>query len=419
VWDGGGEGVNSILKNTKRLEAEYLLNTYERLPVQLERGEGAYLYDVEGKRYLDFLSGIGVNALGYGHPAIAAVLHEQAPKLIHCSNLFFHAYQGRLAQKLSAISGLDRVFFTNSGTEAWEAAIKLTRLYAAKASPNQKKTRMLAMTNSFHGRTIGSISTTGQEKYRKPFEPAMPEVMFVEFNDVAGLERAFDNSVAAVMLETVQGEGGVQPVSKEFLNAARELTKQAGALLVLDEIQCGLGRTGQWFAYQHYGVLPDIVSVAKPLAAGLPLGAMLCTDAVAEAMKPGLHGTTFGGGPLACAVALEFLKVVESEGLLEHAASAGEHFVAALRRLAKQSDCIREVRGLGLMVAAELDSPDVAKAMVTEMLAQGYIINRTHERVLRFLPPYVVTIEQIDELVAALGTTLAKCIAEAGVQAHA
>jgi acetylornithine aminotransferase/acetylornithine/N-succinyldiaminopimelate aminotransferase len=394
-----------------------MLPTYDRFTVQFERGEGVYLYDTEGKRYLDFLSGIGVNALGYGHPAISAVLHQQADKLIHASNLFYNAYQGKLARKLCAISGLDKVFFANTGTEAWEAAIKMARLYAAKAATPM--TKLLAMKNSFHGRTIGSISTTGQDKYRKPFEPAMPDVVFVEFNDVADLARKFDDSVAAIMLETIQGEGGVQPVSQEFLLAARELTKKTGALLIIDEIQCGLGRTGKWFAYQHYAVTPDIVTIAKPIAGGLPLGAMICTNAVAETMKPGLHGTTFGGGPLACAVALEVLKVIESEGLLAKAKTTGEYFAAKLSALAKKHDCIRTVRGMGLMVAAELDSPDVAKATIVAMLEKGFVINRTNEKVLRFLPPFVITNEHVDQLVAALGEVLATCVSKQAENAHA
>jgi len=409
--------MTNILKQTQQLEKEFLLPTYDRFAVQFERGEGVYLYDAAGKRYLDFLSGIGVNALGYGHPAISSVLHQQADKLIHASNLFYNAYQGKLAQKLCAISGLDKVFFANTGTEAWEVAIKMTRLYAAKSET--PKTKLLAMKNSFHGRTIGSISTTGQDKYRKPFEPVMPDVTFVDFNDVADLARKFDDSVAAIMLETIQGEGGVQPASKEFLLAARELTKKTGALLILDEIQCGLGRTGKWFAYQNYGVTPDIVTIAKPIAGGLPLGAMLCTNAVAATMKPGLHGTTFGGGPLACAVALEVLNVIESEGLLAKAKATGDYFAAQLSALAKKQDCIRNVRGLGLMVAAELDSADVAKATVVAMLEKGFVINRTNEKVLRFLPPFVITTEHLDQLVAALGEVLTTCVSRQAENAHA
>jgi acetylornithine aminotransferase/acetylornithine/N-succinyldiaminopimelate aminotransferase len=346
-------------------------------------------------------------------------VQQQASNLVHVSNLFYNPYQGKLAQKLCAISGLDKAFFSNSGTEAWEAAIKLTRLYAAKSLPNVQKTRLLAMKNSFHGRTIGSISTTGQDKYRKPFEPAMPDVTFVDFNNVADLERKFDSSVAAVMLETIQGEGGVQPVAQEFLTATRALTKDSGALLILDEIQCGLGRTSQWFAYQHYGITPDMVTIAKPIAGGLPLGAVICTNAVAESMKPGLHGTTFGGGPLACAAALAVLSAIEHEGLLEHVHSVGDYFVSKLRSVARNNNCIRDVRGMGLMVAAELDSSDVAKAAVVAMLEKGFVINRTNEKVLRFLPPFLITTDHVDQMVAALGEVLASCLSKQAESAHA
>ena len=419
MWDGGGSRLSDVFNITQQREKQFLLPTYDRFPVQFERGEGVYLYDSNGKRYVDFLSGIGVNALGHAHPAVMKVIREQAEKLIHISNLFYHPYQGALAEKLCSVSGMDRAFFTNSGTEAWEAAIKLTRLHAATLTDGKKKTRLIAMKDSFHGRTIGSIATTGQDKYRKPFEPVMPEVTFVAFNDVAELARTFDDSVAAVMLETVQGEGGVSPVSADYLAAARALTKKSGALLLLDEIQCGMGRTGQWFAYQHYGVMPDIVTVAKPIAGGLPLGAMLCTNEVAEAMKPGLHGTTFGGGPLACAVALEVMQVIERDGLLVHAQEAGAYLKSRLETLAKNQDCIRNVRGIGLMVGAELDSADVAKATVSAMLEQGFVINRTHERVLRFLPPYLITNAQIDEMTKALGEVLATCNAKQAENAHA
>ena len=257
-----------------------------------------------------------MNALGYGYPAIRAVVARQSAKLIHVSNLFFHEYQAELAKRLTKISGFDRAFFCNSGTEAWEGALKLARAYAHAQNHNghKAKWRMIALENSFHGRTFGSLATTGQQKYRTPFAPLMPGVSFVALNDLEDLKRQFDGSVCAICLETIQGEGGVFPVSPEFLKLARELTEKHGALLIIDEIQCGLGRTGQYFAYQDYGVQPDIVTVAKPLAAGLPLGAILTSNKVASCMHPGLHGTTFGGGPLSCAVAVEFLKQMEKFG---------------------------------------------------------------------------------------------------------
>ena len=262
------------------------------------------------------------------------------------------------------------------------------------------------MENSFHGRTFGALATTGQTKYRAPFVPLVPGVTFVKFNDLDDLQRKFDSSVCAVCIETIQGEGGICPVNKEFLELAARLTKQSGALLVLDEIQCGLGRTGRHFAYQHYGVLPDVVTVAKPLACGLPLGAILTTERVASCMHPGMHGTTFGGGPLACAVAIEFLR--EEKKLLKHVRALGEYFHAALEALDKKHKSIQEVRGVGLMQAMEVDSPELAKAVARQLLQEGIIINRTHETVLRFLPPYVIQKEHVDRLVKALDAALRK-----------
>jgi acetylornithine aminotransferase/acetylornithine/N-succinyldiaminopimelate aminotransferase len=389
-----------------RSEASLLLPTYERNPVLFTHGRGVYLWDSKGKKYLDFLSGLGVNALGYAHPAIQAVVARQSAKLIHLSNLFFHEYQAELAKRLTKISGFDRAFFCNSGTEAWEGALKLARAYAHAQNHNghKAKWRMIALENSFHGRTFGSLATTGQQKYRTPFAPLMPGVGFVGLNDLEDLKRQFDGSVCAICLETIQGEGGVFPVSPEFLKLARELTEKHGAVLIIDEIQCGLGRTGQYFAYQDYGVQPDIVTVAKPLAAGLPLGAILTSNKVASCMHPGLHGTTFGGGPLSCAVAVEFLKQMEK--LLPHIRTIGGHFRSRLEDLAAKYPQVREVRGLGLMLALDLNSADLAKAVAKQLLQEGIIINRTHETVLRFLPPYIIQEKHVDQLISALDSAL-------------
>lgn len=396
------------LASVMRAEQKLLLPTYDRQKVLFTRGRGLYLWDSKGKRYLDFLSGIGVNALGHAHPAIQRVLKQQAGKLIHTSNLFYHPYQAELAKQLTQISGLDRAFFCNSGTEAWEGALKLARAYARANNNNghKAKWRLLALENSFHGRTFGSLATTGQEKYRHPFAPLVPGVNFVGFNDVDDLKRQFDGSVCAVCLETIQGESGIRPISREFLQLARELTQKSGALLILDEIQCGLGRTGKYFAYQYYGVTPDMVTVAKPLAAGLPLGALLTTERVASGMHPGLHGTTFGGGPLACAVAIEFLRQID--GLIPHVAKVGQHFLSQLEQLQSKYSSVKDVRGMGLMLAMELDSIDAAKAVVSELLANGILINRTHDTVLRFLPPYVIEKKHVDEVVGALDHALKK-----------
>lgn len=395
------------LAKVMQAEQKLLLPTYDRQKVLFTHGRGVYLWDSKGRRYLDFVSGIGVNALGHAHPAIQKVLKEQAGKLIHTSNLFYHPYQSELAKQLTKMSGLDRAFFCNSGTEAWEGALKLARAYAREHNSNghKAKWRLLALENSFHGRTFGALATTGQEKYRHPFAPLVPGVNFVAFNDLDDLKRQFDGSVCAVCLETIQGEGGINPLSREFLQLARELTEKADALLLLDEIQCGLGRTGKYFAYQHYGIKPDIVTVAKPLAAGLPLGALLTTDRVATGMHPGLHGTTFGGGPLACAVAIECVR--QLNGLMRHVGQMGAYFLAELQGLKAKHGAVMDVRGMGLMLAIDLDSPEAAKAVVAALLTKGILINRTHDTVLRFLPPYIVEKKHVNVVIDALDSSLA------------
>jgi len=394
------------LASVMKSEQELLLPTYDRHKILFEKGRGVYLWDSQGNRYLDFLSGIGVNALGHGHPAIQSVLKRQAGKLIHVSNLFFHEYQAELAKRLTKISGLDRTFFCNSGTEAWEGALKLARAHARAQNNNghKAKWRLLALENSFHGRTFGSLATTGQEKYRHPFTPLMPGVNFVAFNDIEDLKRQFDGSVCAICVETIQGEGGIRPLTQEFLQTAKQLSERTGALLLVDEIQSGLGRTGRYFAYQHYGIKPDIVTVAKPLAAGLPLGAILTTNFAASGMHPGLHGTTFGGGPLACAVAIEFLRIID--GMMGHIRQLGDYFHAELETLKSKYPSIREVRGMGLMLGVELDSADAAKAVVARLLQRGILINRTHETVLRFLPPYIIEKKHIDQIIRELNSAL-------------
>jgi acetylornithine aminotransferase/acetylornithine/N-succinyldiaminopimelate aminotransferase len=394
------------LASVMQSEEQLLLPTYERNKILFERGRGVYLWDADGKRYLDFLSGIGVNALGHAHPAIQVVLKKQAGRLIHISNLYFHPYQAELADKLTKLSGLDRAFFCNSGTEAWEGALKFARAYARFANSNghAPKWRILALENSFHGRTFGSLATTGQKKYRQPFAPLMPGVSFVRFNNVDDLRKKFDGTVCAVCIEPIQGEGGIRPISAEFMKTARSLSTKTGALLILDEIQSGLGRTGLPFAYQHYSVKPDIVTVAKPLAAGLPLGAILTTNRVARSLHPGMHGTTFGGGPLACAVAIEFLR--EMNGLLDHVREMGTYFHSKLENLKTKHSNVREVRGMGLMLGMQMDSGDTAKKVVQQLLADKILINRTNESTLRFLPPYIITKKNVDELIYALDEAL-------------
>jgi acetylornithine/N-succinyldiaminopimelate aminotransferase len=398
------------LEEIKRIEARRLLPTYDRTPVHFVGGHGVWLRDENGDDYLDLLSGIGVNALGYGHPAIERAIAEQSCQLLHISNLFYHDGQAKLAEKLAAITGLDRAFFSNSGTEAWEAALKLARAYAQlrQKEGHTAGTKILALENSFHGRTMGSLSTTHKTKYREPFAPLVPGVEVVRWNDVADLQAKFSAEVCVVCIEVIQGEGGLRSVSPEFLQTAREITRQAGSLLLLDEIQSGIGRTGEWCAYQHYGVKPDMTTLAKPIAGGLPLSALLCTDEVSHAMEPGLHGTTFGGGPLACAVALAVLKTIEDEKILKHVSQVGDYFKDRLLELKAEHDCIVEVRGRGLMIGLELNDADLAKAVAAELLGQKVIINRTSEVVLRFLPPFVIEKKHIDRAIDALDAALTK-----------
>src|SRR5215469_5299842 len=376
----------------------------------LRRGRGVYVYDDKGRRYLDFLSGIGVNALGYAHPAITKTIAQQSKLLIHSSNLFYHEYQARLAAALTRLSGMDRAFFTNSGTEAWEAALKLARAYAKANCPEGKdpKWRILALEHAFHGRTFGALATTHKEKYRAPFAPVVPGVEFVKFDDVADLERKFDDTVGAIGFEFVQGEGGIRPVSKAFAQAARDLARKHDALLIADEIQSGLGRTGRWFAYQHFGIQPDLVTVAKPIAGGLPLGALLASERVSGCMHPGMHGTTFGGGPLACAVALELMTTIEKEKLLKHIQKTGNYFLDRLREMQRTHAAITVVRGQGLMIGVELESADLAKAVFRQMLDRGVIVNRTDETVIRFLPPFIVQKAHVDDALRQFALALGK-----------
>ena len=394
----------SKLEEIRAAEAKLLLSTYDRSPILFAGGEGVHIIDENGTRYLDLLSGIGVNALGYNHPAIVDAIGHQSRQLIHVSNLFYHEGQAELAMRLSERSGLDRVFFANTGTESWEGALKLARAYAGLRRSQGKRigTKFLALEQSFHGRTFGSMSTTYKAKYREPFAPVVPGVEFVRFNDVADLRAKFSNEVCAILVEAIQGEGGIRPLTQEFFAEARALASSTGALLVVDEIQAGMGRTGKWFAYQHYGIQPDVTTVAKALAGGVPLGAVMCSEEVAGAIHAGMHGTTFGGGPLACAVGVAVIDTIEKQGLLEHNTKVGVYFEERLRELAARHETIVEVRGKGLMLAAELDSAELAKLTVAEMLKRRIVINCTSDTVLRFLPPYILEQAHVDTAIAAL-----------------
>jgi predicted acetylornithine/succinylornithine family transaminase len=389
------------------IEAEraHLLQNYARYPLIVTRGKGCWLYDDSGRRYLDLLSGIGVNSLGHAHPRIVKVLREQAARLIHSSNLYYHEFQGPLAAKLAETSGLARAFFCNSGTEAMEGAIKMMHSHGRKLSP--EKYEIIALDNSFHGRTIGALSLTGQAKYRDPFEPLMPGVKFVPPGDLAALEAAVTERTAGIVIEPIQGEGGIYPIAPEYLRAARALADRHDALLVFDEIQCGIGRPGTWFAYQlcQPAVLPDVVTLAKPIACGLPLGAIVMNERAAAAIAPGMHGTTFGGGALACRVALEFYSIMENGGL-EHVRQASAKFFAGLRDLATRFACIKEVRGQGLMIGIELNFP--CGHLVGEALKAGMLINVTHGSVVRLLPPYIISDGEVDRALRLLARLFRK-----------
>ncbi|MFY9950903.1 MAG: aspartate aminotransferase family protein [Candidatus Sulfotelmatobacter sp.] len=387
------------------LEKKYLLGTYNRYPIVLTRGKGVFLYDLDDKRYLDFVSGLGVNALGHAHPRIVKTIREQAAKLIHVSNLYYHEYQGALAEKLCTLSGLDRGFFQNSGTEAIEGSIKLARLAGHRAG-GEGKSRLVALEGSYHGRTFGALSLTGQEKHRKGFEPMLEEVTFVAQNDLEGLRAAVNDNTCAIVLEPIFGEGGIYECSVEFLQACRAAADRHKAALIFDEIQCGLGRTGTMFAFQSFGVTPDIVAIAKPIAAGLPLGAFLAKEEFASAISPGQHGTTFGGGPLACRVALEFLAIVEDEKLLENVNKVGAYLQQELKTIVEKSAAAKEVRGRGFIQGINLEIP--ARPIVDEALSEGVLFNSTQDTVVRFLPPYLLEEKHVDKGIRVLKKLLRK-----------
>jgi predicted acetylornithine/succinylornithine family transaminase len=380
------------------LEREFLLQNYARYPLVLDRGEGCHVYDVDGNRYLDFIAGIGVNALGHNHPRIVKVIQEQAGLLIHSSNLYYHRFQGPLARKLAEVSGLKRSFFCNSGTEAMEGALKMARAHGNKIRPD--KFEILSIENSFHGRTLGALSVTGQPKYRHDFEPLLPGVKFLPQNDIAALESAFSPRTAGIVIEWIQGEGGIFPISAEYGRKARELADRYDALLIFDEIQCGVGRPGTWFGYQLASpvVLPDVLVAAKPLACGLPLGVIVANEKAAAAIGAGMHGSTFGGSALACRVALEFFEILDE--LMPSIRRVGDYFRSRLRELASRHSFIREVRGHGLMIGVDMAVP--GKQMVLDAQARGLLMNCTHDTVLRFLPPYIVTEKEVDAAITIL-----------------
>jgi predicted acetylornithine/succinylornithine family transaminase len=386
-------------------ERRFLLPTYNRYPIALDRGKGVFLYDCEGNRYLDFVAGLGVNALGHAHPRVVKVIREQTARAVHFSNLYYNEYQGRLAEKLCQLSGLNRAFFSNSGTEAIEGSIKLARLAGHRAG-GEAKSQLVALEGSYHGRTFGAMSLTGQDKYRKGFEPLLEDVKFVPRDNLEGLRAAINDQTCAIVLEPIFGEGGIYECSTEFLRECRALADRHGAALIFDEIQCGLGRTGTIFAYRAFGVTPDIVAIAKPIAAGLPLGAFLAKEEFASAISAGQHGTTFGGGPLACRVALEYLAIVEEEKLLENVMRVGTYLQEQLKALAGRHAAVKEVRGRGLIQGLQLAIP--ARPIVEEALAEGVLFNSTQDSVLRFLPPFLLQEKHVDKGIRVLKKVLRK-----------
>lgn len=378
-----------------------LLPVYER-DLTLVRGKGARLFDAEGRAYLDFAAGIGVNGLGYGDAKVLAAIKRQVAALIHASNLFHTEPASALAERLARLAFPSHIFFCNSGAEAWEAAIK----FARKIGRATGRSELLCFEGAFHGRTLGALSTTWKESYRQPFEPLVPGVRFLPWNDLAAVTAAVDERTAAVMLEPVQGEGGVRPSSAEFLRGLRGLTRERGALLVLDEVQCGLGRTGRLFAYEHAGITPDILTLAKPLGGGLPMGATLLREDLAPALAVGDHGSTFGGNPVAAAAALAVLERLTSPGFLDSVARRGDQLLRGLQRLARaRPETIAEVRGLGLMIGVEFHAE--AGPIVKRLREKGVLATKAGDRVLRLLPPLVIKSGDVRVFLAALESAIA------------
>lgn len=394
-------------KEIKELDEKYYFNTFgTRLPVSFEYGEACTLYDSQGKAYRDFLAGIAVNTLGYNHPALLEAITGQVAKLLHCSNLFYIESQAHLAKLLVENSCGDKVFLCNSGAEANEGAIKLARKYFY--SKNLYKYEIITTLNSFHGRTMATLAATGQEKYQKPFEPLPTGFVHIPFNNIEAVERAISYKTCAIMVEPIQGEGGVIPATAQYMKALRKLCDDKGILLIFDEVQTGIGRTGKLFGYEHYGVEPDIFTLAKGLGGGVPIGAVVAKDFVASAMEPGDHGTTFGGNPLACTAALAVLSTVLEEGFLKKVRDTGEYFITQLLGLKDRFPFIKEVRGKGLMLGIELDDQVAGKKIVLDMLDRGFIINCAGKNTLRFVPPLIIHKEDIDELIDNLEISLGK-----------
>ncbi|MEA3407184.1 MAG: aspartate aminotransferase family protein [Chloroflexota bacterium] len=388
----------------KALDEQYVLHTYGRAPFVLERGEGMYVYDTEGKAYLDFVAGIAVNALGHADPEVAEAIGEQASRLIHVSNLYHTLPQAELAEMLVESCFADKVFFCNSGTESVEAAIKFSRKWA-KVTGDAGRTEFVAFTEAFHGRTMGSLALTPRAHYQDPFRPLMPGAKIAAFNDLDAAEKAIDTNTCACIVEPLQGEGGINPAKGDFLRGLRDLCDERGALLIFDEIQCGLGRTGTLWAHEPFDVTPDIMTVAKPLGGGLPIGATLMTQEVADAMTPGDHASTFAANPVVCAAAKVVFKRISNPAFLEHVRSVGDYLLDKLLVLQEKYDCIREARGRGLILGMQTDI-DVGP-VVDACYDEGLLTVKAGDNVLRLVPPLIVEKEHVDEAVEIIDSAFA------------
>ena len=387
--------MNQYMKDTEAA----LVHTYNRFPVVFDRGEGVYLYDTEGKKYLDFAAGIAVCGLGYGNPELTEAFKTQVDQLVHTTKLFYNATCGTAAGALKKASGMGRVFFTNSGTEANEGMLKAARKYAWKKGTGRYE--FIAMENSFHGRSMGALSVTEHEAYRAPFEPLIPGVKFAKFNDLDSVKALVTDQTCAIILEPVQGEGGINMADPDFLKGVRRLCDEEGILLLFDEIQCGMGRTGQMFAWQYYGVKPDMMSMAKAIGSGVPVGAFAMTDAVAEySLEPGDHGTTYGGNPLVCTAVAKTLEIFEKEHLLDHIKEVGDYLAKKLDELVQTCDTVLERRGTGLIQGIRLSKP--AGEVTAKAMEEGLVIITARSDVIRFVPPMIITKENVDEMIEKL-----------------
>ncbi len=396
-----------MTSQVRELESQHIVQTYRRTPIVLVRGRGVHVYDDEGREYLDLLAGIGVGALGHGHEGLAHAIAEQSREMIHTSNLFFHPLQGQVAARLAALSGLQRAFFCNSGAEAVEACLKFARRFWYTKGVKDR-TEIIAMEGDFHGRTMGALSTTWDEHYRAPFMPLVPNVRFVPVNNPAALQSAVTERTAAIILEPIQGEGGVRPLTQAFADAVNEVTANTGTLLIADEVQCGLGRTGQPFYFQKLGLRPDLVPVGKALAGGVPMGAALVKEEVAAAISFGDHGTTFGGNLLACRAALVCLDHL-TDGLMDHVKKAGSLLENRLREMQEKHPAIVDVRGAGLMWGLELNVD--ATAVHEAAIRHGVLVNRTAGKVIRLLPPLVITEAELDRALGLLDAAFSEVLA--------